>query len=230
MKKQILIVEDNAKNRKDYVNALQKEFDCIEAENGEEGLAKALQFKPALILTDVCMKEIDGVTLCRLIKQTSGLSEIPVIICTSVRTDTSNQTIGYVAGAVGYLVKPVDPELLLAKVKAQLNQSHAVAQADSTIEIAEMHIDPSRRTVYIGKKKIDLTPKEFDILLELVSAKGRVKSVNYLLENIWGYNTEDYNDPHTVKTQISTLRKKLGGKYGERIHAVTGHGYKYEFD
>lgn len=230
MRQKILIVEDNPRNRKAYVAALQGEFDCIEAENGEDGLQKALDLKPALILTDVCMKRLDGVALCRLIKQTSGLAEIPVVMCTSVRTDTADQTTGYKSGAVGYLVKPVAPELLLATVKAQLRQHGAVAQSDLTIEIDGMRIDPSRRTVYIGEKRIDLARKEFDLLFKLVSAKGRVVTINYLLETIWEYNIEDYNDPKTVKTQISTLRKKLGKKFGGRIRAVTGHGYKYEFD
>lgn len=230
MRKKILIVDDNSKNRKDYVNALKEEFDCIEAESGEEGFLKASQFKPALILTDVCMRKVDGIELCKQLKQTPGLTEIPVIICTSVKTDTADQTIGYISGAVGYLIKPIDPQLLLAKVKAHLSQSQAGAQPESTIVIDEMRIDPERRTVCIGKTRVNLTRKEFDLLFELVSAKGRIKTINYLLETIWEYNTEDYNDPHIVRTQISTLKQKLGERFGGRIHAVTGYGYKYEFD
>jgi len=91
-----------------------------------------------------------------------------------------------------------------------------------------IELDPAGRTVKVGGKEISLTRKEFDLLSVLISKAGRVLSVNYLLETVWGYDPADYNDPGTVEVHVSHLRKKLGPKLAKRIVAVIGHGYKFE--
>lgn len=227
MKQKILIVDDNYKERKEYVTALSKDFLCIEAENGAEGLAKALETKPDLIITDACMPEIDGFTLCRLIKQTPEVTKTPVLICTSIKTNVADEISGLEIGAADYLMKPVNPGVLLARVKSHLRLKTDL-QPKNLIEISGMNIDLSGRTVYVGDKPVNLARKEFDILVALASAKGHIVSTNTMLENIWGYNIADYNDPHTVKTQICTLKKKLGKKIASHIITITGYGYKFD--
>ncbi|HNW43437.1 MAG TPA: winged helix-turn-helix domain-containing protein, partial [Elusimicrobiales bacterium] len=91
-----------------------------------------------------------------------------------------------------------------------------------------LELDPSARTVKIGGKEAALTRKEFDLITLLLEKKGRVLGVPYLLETIWGYDMATYDNPHTVETHISSLRKKLGGKLAARLVSVTGHGYKFE--
>ncbi|HAU90631.1 MAG TPA: hypothetical protein DCW72_10610 [Elusimicrobia bacterium] len=91
-----------------------------------------------------------------------------------------------------------------------------------------MVIDPAGRTVTLAGAVVNLTRKEFDLLMALITEEGRLLSIPYLLETVWGYDPASYNDPHTVGVHVSSLRKKLGAEIGARITSVTGHGYKLE--
>jgi DNA-binding response OmpR family regulator len=91
-----------------------------------------------------------------------------------------------------------------------------------------MVIDPAGRTVEIKRQVINLTRKEFDLLMALITEEGRLLNIPYLLETVWGYDPASYNDPHTVGVHVSSLRKKLGPEIAAHITSVTGHGYKFE--
>jgi len=117
--------------------------------------------------------------------------------------------------------------VLLAKIKAMLRRAARGARKGDVLKLGDLLLDREGRTVRIKGKPVKLTSKEFDLLHTLVSKPGKVLSLNSLLEAVWGYNTADYNDPHTVEVHVSNLRRKVGS-FGKRVKAVPGHGYKFE--
>lgn len=202
-------------------------LETITASNGAEALAAAPSGKPDIIITDVEMPRMDGLTLCRRIKENKVLADIPVIIMTGKKRSDADQVAGYGYGADDYVVKPFSYPVLLAKVKAMLRRAARGRKKKDIFKAGELEFNLDGRAVKIKGKPVKLTSKEFDLLHTLVSKPGKVLSLNSLLEAVWGYNTADYNDPHTVEVHVSNLRRKIG-PVGKRIKAVAGHGYKFE--
>jgi DNA-binding response OmpR family regulator len=135
---------------------------------------------------------------------------------------------GFHGGADDYVLKPFSLAVLLARIQAVLRRYKNSAQAEEKLKRFGIELDPAGRTVKIGGKDVSMTRKEFDLLATLLSKSGRVLSIQYLLETVWGYDPADYNDPGTVEVHVCHLRKKLGPKLAKRLVAVTGHGYKFE--
>jgi len=234
MPKKILIVDDDKVERETYRALLQKYgFTFAEAANGSEALARVKDFKPDLILTDNQMPVMDGFTLCETIKNVPWLARIPVIIISAKRVEEEDAILGYKLGADDYIVKPASAELLRAKVLVVLKRYEPLPASPNLLDqtiTSKLGIvaDPVNRTVSVDRVSVKLTRKEFDILMALLSANGRLISAKFLLETVWGHDLATYNDPHTVTTHVSTLRKKLGPKLGSHITAVTGYGYKFD--
>lgn len=238
MPKKILIVDDDKVERETYRTLLQKYgFTFMEAADGAEGLEQAKIYKPDLVLTDNQMPVMDGFTLCETIKNIPWLAGIPVIIISAKRVEEEDAVLGYKLGADDYIVKPASAELLRAKVLVVLKRYEPLPSSPNLLDqtiVSRLGIslDPVNRTVSIDRgscrDSVNLTRKEFDILMALLYANGRLISANHLLETVWGYDLATYNDPHTVTTHVSTLRKKLGPKLGSHITAVTGYGYKFD--
>ncbi|HBA60634.1 MAG TPA: DNA-binding response regulator [Elusimicrobia bacterium] len=229
MFKKILVVDDdklvlNATRR--YLEG--RGFNVTAAASGAEAVAVARDFGPDLIITDVEMKGLDGFALCKALKETEGFSKIPVIIISGNKITEEDVLTGYNKGADDYILKPVSFPVLLAKIKAVLRRYEGVAEKSGKITKLGMVIDPAGRTVAVGGEVVNLTRKEFDLLMALITEEGRLLSIPYLLESVWGYDPASYNDPHTVGVHVSSLRKKLGAAIGARITSVTGHGYKLE--
>ena len=228
MKERALIVDDDA----ELLGILRKYLEnhgleTISAANGAEALAAAPAGKPDIIITDVEMPRMDGFTLCRRVKENKVLADIPVIIMTGKKISEADQVAGYGYGADDYVVKPFSYPVLLAKVRAMLRRAARGKKKASVFKAGDLELNLEGRTIKIKGKPVKLTSKEFDLLHTLASKPGKVLSLNSLLEAVWGYNTADYNDPHTVEVHVSNLRRKIG-TLGKRIKAVPGHGYKFE--
>jgi len=229
MFKKILLVDDDKlvlNSTRRYLEG--QGFNVAAAENGAEAVAMVKDFGPDLVVTDVEMKGLDGFALCRALKETEGFSRIPVIIVSGRKVSEEDILAGYNKGADDYVIKPFSFPVLLAKMKAVMKRYEGVAAKTEKIKKLGMVIDPAARGVTIKNSTINLTRKEFDLLMALITEEGRLLSVPYLLETVWGYDPASYNDPHTVGVHVSSLRKKLGADIGAHITSVTGHGYKFD--
>jgi two-component system, OmpR family, alkaline phosphatase synthesis response regulator PhoP len=191
-------------------------------------LTEKIKDKPDLIITDAEMPELDGFNVCKVIKNTPSLAKIPVIMISGKKINEEDILTGYAKGADDYLIKPFSFAILLAKIKILLAQTVTCDKNKRAIKKWEMFIDRDERILKIKNKRITLTRKEFDLLIILLSKEGKIVSVPYLLEAIWGYDPALYNDSHTVEVHVSSLRKKIGPNIAKHIKKITGHGYKME--
>ena len=230
MPKKILLVEDDRKMLDVMRRYLENRgFSVIFTDNGSEALMLARDSKPDLVVADVEVPGLDGFGLCKAIKCSAETAGIPVIIISGGKTGDADIVTGYDKGADDYLTKPFAFPVLAAKINAVLRRYSAVSGPVSRkLREQGLELDPSARTVKVGHKPVTLTRKEFDLLTIMLEKKERVLSVPYLLETVWGYDMATYDNPHTVETHISSLRKKLGAKLAARLVSVTGHGYKFE--
>lgn len=197
-------------------------------DNPSEGLILARDLKPAAVITDAEMPGMDGLTLCRAVKESAGKGGLPVILISGKMTDEDDILSAYDKGADDYLIKPFSMPIMLAKVAAVLRRYAAPADAGDRIKAEGVELDPGGRKVTIKGQPVKLTRKEFDLLALLLTSPGKVLSPGQLLEKVWGYDPAEYNDTHTVEVHISNLRKKLGPELSARIGSVTGVGYKFE--
>ena len=229
MSKKILLVDDDRTVLDSTRRYLQgRGFQVVHTDSGAEAVILARESRPDLVITDAEMKGLDGFALCRVIKETPELSKVPVIIISGRKISEEDILTGYDKGADDYILKPFSFPVLLAKLSAVMKRYEAFREKTENISSLGMVIDPAGRTVTIKDKVIKLTRKEFDLLTALITEKGRLLNVPYLLETVWGYDPASYNDPHTVGVHVSSLRKKIGPEIGARIISVTGHGYKFE--
>ena len=225
----ILLVDDDRTVLDSTRRYLQgRGFQVVHTDSGAEAVILARESRPDLVITDAEMKGLDGFALCRVIKETPELAKVPVIIISGRKISEEDILTGYGKGADDYILKPFSFPVLLAKLNAVMKRYEAFHEKTGNIPGLGMVIDPAGRTVTIKDKVIRLTRKEFDLLTALITEKGRLLNVPYLLETVWGYDPASYNDPHTVGVHISSLRKKIGPEIGTRIISVTGHGYKFE--
>lgn len=230
MAKKILLVEDDLKMLEVMRRYLENRgFSVIFTDNGSEALLLARDSRPDLVVTDVDLPGLDGFGLCKALKSSAETAALPVIIISGEKKEDTDIVAGYDKGADDYLAKPFAFLVLAAKINAVLRR-YSANSGRSAGKILErgFELDPSARTVKVAGKPAALTRKEFDLLALLLEKKGRVLSVPYILETVWGYDMATYDNPHTVETHVSSLRKKLGGKLAGRLVSVTGHGYKFE--
>jgi len=229
MFKKILLVDDDALVLNSTRRFLEdRGFKVAAAGGGAEAVALAQESRPDLVITDAEMKGLDGFTLCKALKESEGFEAVPVIIVSGAKISEEDILAGYNKGADDYILKPFSFPVLLAKMKAVMKRYEGAADKADKINKLGLVIDPAGRTVTARGTVVPLTRKEFDLLMALITEEGRLLSIPYLLETVWGYDPASYNDPHTVGVHISSLRKKLGPEIGARITSVTGHGYKLE--
>ncbi|MBI4655957.1 MAG: response regulator transcription factor [Elusimicrobia bacterium] len=228
MRHKALIVDDDKSMLQITRRYLENhDFQVIFTENPSEALLLAKDSKPDLIITDAEMPGLDGFSLCKAVKENSETSDIPVIIVSGKKLGEGDIIKGYERGADDYLIKPFSFPILLAKANAVLRRYDVPRQKSERISKLNITIDPSGRAVKIQGKTINLTRKEFDLLVILMTKEGKVLSIPYLLETVWGYDPADYNDPHTIEVHMSSLRKKLGPRIAKHFISLTGHGYKF---
>lgn len=225
----ILLVDDEEDNRRVYGDILSAEgYSVRRAKSGNEAFSLAVESPPDLVLSDVSMAEGDGLELLTRLRAEKKLSRVPVVLMSGVRKDAEDQADGLELGADDYLPKPVAPALLRAKIAAVLRRFGSSEELGQVLKAHGLALDVSARTVTVGGKRVSLTRKEFDLLTTFLRKPGRVLSIPFLLEVVWGYDPADYSDPHTVGVHVSTLRKKIGAKLGERIVALPSLGYRFD--
>ena len=224
-KKQILVVDDEQGIRdiiKEYL--VLEDFEVIEAIDGVDGLNKFKNHMISLVILDVMLPKMDGWKVCREIRSTSN---VPIIMLTA-RGEEYDKLFGFELGVDDYMVKPFSPKELLARLKAILVRSNKVVEEPekpNKLQIEDILIDFDARSVYLGKKLLSMTPKEYDLFAFFVKNQGKVFSREQLLNQVWGY--EFLGDVRTVDTHVKMLRETLG-KYRKWITMAWGIGYKFQ--
>ncbi len=216
----VLVVEDEA-SIASFVSLYLKNagYAVRTASNGTAALAAAESAQPALIVLDLMLPDIDGVEVCRRIRQRS---DVPILMLTA-RDEDVDKIIGLEVGADDYLTKPFNPRELVARVKAILRRSQPERRPESKqIRHGDLLVDAGRREAHVGQTEIQLAPKEFDLLWELLDHRGLVLTRDQLLERVWGYTFA--GDTRTVDVHVRQLRRKLGE--ASPIVTVWGVGYK----
>jgi len=226
-KEKILIIEDDKNISKLIKYNLEKEgFDCSACFDGEEGLKTLAGCSFDLIILDIMLPGMDGLEVCRRVKHNKELSAIPVIMLTA-KGEEVDRVVGFELGADDYMVKPFSPRELVLRIKAILKRAVNPRPETSgeAISLGRIKVDISRHKVTVGKKEVELTPMEFDLLVTLMSRKGRVQSRDRLLEDVWDISSDVTT--RTVDTHIKRLREKLGEE-GKFIETVRGFGYRFK--
>lgn len=222
----ILLIEDEATVRETLALNLRAEnYEVVTASDGADGLQMARETAPDLIILDLMLPELDGLSLCRILRRDSN---IPIIMLTARGTEMDRIT-GLETGADDYVVKPFSLGELLARVRANLRRATASNRAAATrLSSGELALDLLARRAYLHQAELKLTHREFDLLAELMRNQGAVLSRDLLLNRVWGY---DYvGDSHTVDVHIRWLREKieLDPSAPKRITTVRGVGYRFE--
>ena len=216
----VLIVDDEDLIRniiKDY--CLNEGFYIVEECDGVNAIEMVKQYSDIdIIVLDIMMPNMDGYTAYKEIKK---ICNIPTIIL-SARGEEYDKLMGFDLGVDDYLTKPFSPRELIARIKAILKRDNKVIES---YIYKDLKIDIKAHSVYIKDKEIELTPKEYELLLYFVENKSIALSREQLLGKIWGYDF--FGDDRTVDTHIKTLRSRLG-KYRDLIKTVRGVGYKFE--
>ncbi len=221
MKDTILVVEDEYDIRE-----LLKEFlteagyDVVTAEDGLDALEKFKSFNYNLIILDIMLPKIDGYVLCEIIRKESN---VPIIMLTALDSE-ENQLKGFDLNIDDYITKPFSMKVFLKRVEAVLRREKKIL--DDTIISQEINyknikVDTNAFLVFVDGNKIDLTIKEYELLIMLLKNRGKVLSRENLLSTLWGYDY--YNDSRVIDTHIKNLRKKLNSDFIETIRGV-GYG------
>jgi len=223
MAQKILIVEDEVKIARFVELELKYEgYEVEVAYDGREGLEKALQEDISLVLLDVMLPKLNGMEVCRRIRQTS---DVPIIMLTA-KGDTMDKVMGLDMGAEDYITKPFAIEELLARIRVVFKRkSSKIVQDDgSKLTIKELTLNLQTYDVDYGGEAIKLTKKEFDLLKYLIENKNIVLSRDKILEVVWGYDY--FGDTNVVDVYVRYLRTKIDEKFGEKlIHTIRGVGY-----
>ncbi len=198
-------------------------YDVIVADNGILAIELAKQQQPSLIILDVQMPDMDGITTCEKIREIPSLKETVVTFLTA-RSEDYSQIAGFEAGADDYITKPIRPKVLVSRVKALLKRRGITKDTNSIIELGDIIIDKEKHlTTYKGQEVI-FAKKEFKLLKLLISKPGKVFSREEILEKVWGIDI--VVGDRTIDVHIRKLREKLANHY---IKTVKGVGYKFEY-
>jgi two-component system alkaline phosphatase synthesis response regulator PhoP len=217
----ILVVEDEASIASFVALYLQNAgYSVRTAATGMDALAQVASEMPSMVVLDLMLPDVDGIEVCRRIRKTS---DVPILMLTA-RDEDVDKIIGLEVGADDYLTKPFNPRELVARVKSVLRRSTPERRhVDSAVlRHGDLVVDAGRREVHVGEEEIQLAPKEFDLLWELLDHRGLVLTRDQLLERVWGYTFA--GDTRTVDVHVRQIRRKLGD--ASPIVTVWGVGYK----
>lgn len=222
----VLIVEDEANIRQLVKYNLEKEsFQVLEAEDGLLGLRLAKAEKPDLVLLDLMLPQMDGLEVCRSLKGNPATAALPIIMLTA-KSEEIDKVIGLELGADDYMTKPFSPRELVARVKAVLRRSQKEASLPGELVIGRLRFNFSRYEVHMGNVKLELTPKEYELLKMLATNLGKVFTREQLLEKVWGY--EYFGDTRTVDVHVRHLRAKMAADpiTADALETIRGFGYR----
>ncbi|MFA5974557.1 MAG: response regulator transcription factor [Elusimicrobiota bacterium] len=228
MKNRIVLIEDDPALRKMLKEALPESIFTTEiAETGHQGLELVVKRKPDLVLLDWSLPDLNGLEVCRLIKQNKDCAHIPIIMVTAY-AELNRKVSALEGGADDYVTKPFEIEELIARIKAVLRRRVSGGTPEEIIQKEGITINLTTYSVDVEKRPLTLTAKEFDLLYVLMKNAGRILNREFLLERIWGYAVDV--STRTVDVHIRRLRKKLGNKCAQLIQTFRGVGYKFKED
>lgn len=233
MSKKILVVDDEQSiSTLLKYNLEQAGYSVITAMDGEEGLHNCVNEEPDLLVLDLMLPKMDGIEVCKQLRQRKIM--VPILMLTA-KDDEFDKVLGLELGADDYMTKPFSPREVVARVKAILRrtQSHTeveIKESDESeqVMIGDLKVLPEHYEAYYGKERLDLTPKEFELLVYLAKHKGRVLTRDQLLSAVWNYDFA--GDTRIVDVHISHLREKIerNTKKPLYIKTIRGLGYKLE--
>lgn len=223
--KKILLVEDDETMRSTLALNLEKEgYKVDQTGDGAEALSLAREITPDLIVLDVMLPSLDGLSVCRILRKES---EVPIVMLTA-RDSEVDRIVGLEIGADDYIVKPFGLGEFLARVRAVLRRSPKARTVTDQLEANDLTLDLIARRAFRNEEELRLTHKEFDLLASLMRNKGAVLSRDLLLEKVWGY--EYSGETKTVDVHVRWLREKIEEEPSKpkRIVTVRGVGYRFE--
>ena len=221
----LLVVDDEPKIReviREYAEF--NGYEVMEASDGMSavGLCKLNQYD--LVILDVMMPKLDGFSCCKEIKK---IQDVPIIML-SARGEEYDKLFGFELGIDDYVVKPFSPKELMARVNVVLERRHSTKKEETDeMSFGGLSVNMAARTVTVDGNRVELTPKEYELLFYLIKNKNIALSRDKLLSDIWGYDF--YGDDRTIDTHIKNLRNNLG-PYRDYIVTLRGVGYKFEYE
>ena len=224
MSGRILIADDDRAIRESLARALGLEgYDVVQANDGAAALSLVESAQPDVAVLDVMMPNVDGLTVCRVLR--AERNRLPILMLTA-RTETPDRVAGLDAGADDYLPKPFDLDELLARLRALLRRARPEDEAavGEPLQVADLRLDPTQRRVWRGQREVELSKTEFELLELLVRNQGIVLEHSTIYDRIWGYDFGP--DSKNLAVYISYLRRKLEGPGDSKIiHTIRGVGY-----
>lgn len=218
----VLVVDDESRMRKLVKDFLEREnYLVLEAGDGEEALDLFYKHKDiALIVLDVMMPKMNGWEVCEEIRTNS---QVPIIMLTA-KSEEKDELKGFNLGVDEYISKPFSPKILVARITAILRRSN-VLDEEELLEVCGIVVNKGAHTVEVDGQSVELSYKEFELLVYFIENKGLALSREKILNNVWNYDY--FGDARTIDTHVKKLRSKMGDK-GELIKTIWGMGYKFE--
>jgi len=219
----VLIVDDDPDIQKlvSY-NFGQAGFEVATAGTGQKALESVQKQAPDLIILDLMLPDIDGMEVCRTLRQRDNSRRIPIIMLTA-RGEEIDRVIGFELGADDYVSKPFSQRELILRVKSIFRRMKE--QRSDMLRAGRIQVYPARQQCFLGSREVELTSKEFDLLQELMLGRGNVLTRAALMDKVWGYHGEAVS--RTLDTHVRRLREKLG-QDGLHVETVRGVGYRIE--
>lgn len=222
-KETILVVEDDPDIVELLEYSLEREgYTVLAASDGEKGLSEARRRKPALVLLDLMLPGLDGLSICRALKEDGATKDIPVMMLTA-KGEESDVVVGLEFGADDYVRKPFSPRELIARIRAVMRRSQPAPAVRSRIELGSVTLDKERHEVSVDDVPVTFTRSEFRLLWRLGKHPGRVYSRDELVESLT--DGEAVILDRNIDVHVSSIRKKLG-EHGGIVVTVRGVGYK----
>lgn len=225
----ILVVEDDKTVRETLAYNLEEEgYSVLTAKDGEDALASIRESRPDLVVLDIMLPKMDGLTVCRLVRRDAEIASTPIIMLTA-RGTQGDKMVGLDSGADDYITKPFGLGELLARVRAVLRRAGDSRTIPSeTLQAGDIRLDLAARRAYQADEELQLSAKEFDLLAELVRNRGVVLSRDMILLQVWGYDY--YGSSRTVDVHIRWLREKIEDDASHPQHIITVRGVGYRFE
>ncbi len=217
----VLIVDDDPDiQRLVTYNLRQAGFEVTTAASGRKALESVRKSPPDLIILDLMLPDVDGIEVCRTLRQHEASRRIPIVMLTA-RSEEIDRIVGFELGADDYVMKPFSPRELVLRVRSIFRRMKQ--QPGETLRVEGIQVYPERRQCLVAGLPITLTAKEFDLLYELIRARGNVLTREGLMDKVWGYHGEATS--RTLDTHVRRLREKLG-PHGSAVETVRGVGYR----
>jgi two-component system phosphate regulon response regulator PhoB len=225
MKPKILVVDDEP-DALEVLGFKLKEagYAPLFAKDGARAIMLARDERPALVVLDLMLPEVDGLEVCKILRRDPTTAGIPIVMLTA-RAAEMDRVIGLEIGADDYVTKPFSPRELVLRIKKQLARAKSADEPVGQIRLGELEIDVPRHEVKIAHQLVTLTPTEFRLLEILARRRGRVQTRERLLQDVWGYDNPI--DSRTVDTHMRRLREKIGGA-ADYLETIRGVGYRFK--